>query len=194
MRDVSEFQLGNCTDTCAVWNVLSSAALARATFASKCAFAVTHYVLYECLHKARSRVKPSDVELQQRLRRAREAGRFTDVSIDIEDVQALAALPERRLLGHGELSAIAFARRASAAFLSDDRKAQRFAESLLGTRAVQTTPHLLGWLVFHGVLGDSQVDVVLQEHVEVEGTLGGPLRQMYEEGLRCRLMAKQAGP
>jgi hypothetical protein len=190
MRDVSSFKLGNCTDTCAVWNVLSSAVLARATFASKCAFAITSYVLYECLHKPRSRIDPSDVELQQRLRREREAGRFTEVSIEIEDVQALAALPLRKRLGHGELSAIAFARRARTAFLSDDRGAQRFAEELLGREAVQTTPQLLGWLVFRGVIVDSQIDVICAEHAAVERKLGKPFRLMYEEGMRCRLMVK----
>lgn len=192
MRNVSLFQLGNITDTCAVWNVLSSPRLLAAATRSRCQFAMTRVVLYECLIKPRSRQNPADLELQNRLKRERAANRFSDVPLSLEDVQEIAQLEKRRSLGHGELSSIVFARRAQTAFCSDDLNAQRLAEGILGYERVQTTPHLLGWLVFAAALSDNDIEQILHEHEQAGRPLSPHLRAMYEEGLRCRLLAQTA--
>jgi len=192
MRDVSRFVAGNITDTCAVWNLLSSARLLAAALRGRCEFAVTRVVLYECLLKPRSRDHEHDQELRDRLVRERAAGRFKDHSLSLADVQEVAQLEARRRLGHGELASIAFAKRTHTAFCSDDRNAQKLAEDVLGRERVQTTPHLLGWLVFNASVVDSEVDRILIEHEEVGRPLRPHLTAMYEEGMRCRLLVRAA--
>ncbi|MFO0680509.1 MAG: hypothetical protein U0234_00595 [Sandaracinus sp.] len=191
---MSTFKLGNIADTCAVWNVLSSARLFAAACRLHCEFAVTQVVLYECLQKPRTRPHAHDDEMKERLRRQRESGRFPTVTLDLQDVQEVARLEARRRLGRGELASIAFAKRAGTAFCSDDRNAQKLGEEALGRHGVQTTPHLLGWLVFVGALVDADVVEVFAEHEAVGGPLRPHLGAAYEEGLRCRLLARAQSP
>jgi len=190
MRNVSSFILGNITDTCAVWNLLSSDRLLAAALMRRCEFAITRVVLYECLLKPRTRADIHDDELRSRLVREREAKRFRDLPLTLEDVQEVARLQERRRLGHGELASIAFAKRTHSAFCSDDMNAVKLAEAVLGRDRVQTTPHLLGWLVFDGTLGDGDVADVIRQHREAGGPLAPHLDTMSREGLRCRLMVR----
>jgi hypothetical protein len=194
MRNVSIFHLGNITDTCAVWNLLSSVRLFRAAIRHGCEFAVTKVVLYECLVKPRSRRDAREDELRGRLERERIANRFIDYPLSLEDLQEVAQLATRRRLGHGELASIAFAKRTHTAFCSDDRNAQKLAEDVIGREHVQTTPHLLGWLVFHNRVGDGDIEPILQEHEEVGRPLRPHLKAMYEEGLRCRLLTRVIAP
>ena len=59
-----------------------------------------------------------------------------------------------------------------------------------------TTPHLLGWLIYDGALGDSDVRVVIAEHEACVPKKNGQLtkffRAAYEEACRCRLARDQA--
>lgn len=192
MRDVSKFVPGNIADTCAVWNLLSSARLLAAALRGRCEFALTGVVLYECLVKPRTQHHEHDGELRARLERERAASRFRDFPLSLEDVQEVARLEARRRLGHGELASIAFAKRTHTAFCSDDRNAQKLAEEVLGRERVQTTPHLLGWLVFSTLVADSDVDTILDEHDAVGRPLRPHLTTMYREGLRCRLLARSS--
>ncbi len=62
--DFSQFHKHNVTDTCSVWNVLSSHLLyARAKEAS-IQFCCTRFVIYESLFKPRKRLNTYDQELQ----------------------------------------------------------------------------------------------------------------------------------
>lgn len=196
--DVSRFHKLVVADTCSVWNVLSSRVLHAAGLAAGCSLSLTEFGVYECIHKHRSRPTEPDRELQRRLIRAREEGQFKSYRLDLEDLQDVAALERLRLrkgdrLSKGELAAIAFARKTQQAFLTDDQGARVLATTAMERTFVQTTPHMLGWLVFTGRLGDSDVGSIVAEHE----ALGRPLKryfmEMYHEAMRCRLLDSRGG-
>ena len=194
--DVSKFHHMNIVDTCAVWHVLSSQRLYRSARAQKIEFFVTEYVLYECLLKPRSKPKSrreekklhADQELCGRLTKERNSGGFKTYHLDVDDLQNVTLLKERQRLGLGELASIALALKIRQAFMTDDQKARKLAESEMRTDLVQTTPHLFGWLIYEGLLSDSDKDVVIHEHNEMTGELEPYLLEIYHEALRCRLM------
>jgi len=188
--DPSRFHLGNITDTCSVWNVLSSSTLYRAAISAKCVFACTACVLYECLHKRRKVSRPEDGELQRRLEAERESGRFQVFSPSLEDVQDPRVLAMRERLGKGELSVIALALGTGQAMMTDDQGARAAAEELMESDRVQTTPHLFGWLLFDNHLGDCDKGDVTREHEELRASpLTRWLDEMYRWSLQCRLSA-----
>ncbi|MCU0550841.1 MAG: hypothetical protein MUC48_15950 [Leptolyngbya sp. Prado105] len=163
--DPSQFQKFNVVDTCAVWNILSSQRLYSTAVASGCSFCFTSFVHYECLHKPRSNSNPQDLELQNRLRGEIQAGKFKNYHLDLEDLQEVEILQQRKNLGKGELSSIAFAKKTNQAFLTDDMKARKLAGAS-NCQFVQTTPHLLGWLYFANFLGDGDLKAIIDEHEE----------------------------
>lgn len=186
--DPSNFETTNVVDTCAVWNILSSRRLYTAAVLAHCHFVITNFVQYECLQKRRSAAKPSDLELRSRLQTEQSNGKFTAYSCDIDDLQTVALLQNRKRLGKGEISSIAFAIKYQQAVLTDDQKARRLASDA-GHKCVQTTPHLFGWLVFVGRLGDQDKDVVIAEHCELDGILSKYLEDAYLLALQYRLAA-----
>jgi len=191
MVDVSNFSRLNVADTCALWNVLSSRLLYIRALQARCVFSLTQFVQYECLYKRRSVVTEQDQELQRRLRQALARGEVSSYHIDIEDLQEVTLLRNRKRLSMGELSSIAFAVKTRQVFMTDDQKARKLGALVLASERVQTTPHLLGWLVFSARLTDSDLPAVINEH----STLGRPLAPFFEaafvEALRCRLLASQ---
>lgn len=189
--DPSSFQLHNVTDTCAVWNVLSSSTLFRGARCAGVVFVCTRFVLYECLFKPRRSVNECDAELQIRFRTAQEGSVFDTYSVDIADLQTTELLENRKRLGKGELSSIAFAMKTRQALLTDDQKARRLAREVLLQSAIQTTPHLLGWLFFTNRLVDADKNTIISEHRGMGRPLGEYFEQMYLEACRCRLMASQ---
>ena len=188
--DVSNFIRTNVIDTCAIWHVLSSKRLVRATKNTGCHFAATAFVYYEALHKPRKSAKTLDLELQDCLRKERASGFFGDCSLDISDLQDFDVLDKRMRLGKGELSSIAFAKKAGLAFMTDDQKARKLGRLVIARDRIQTTPHLFGWLIFSNELTDSDKDPVIAEHEEYGGQLRPYLEATYREALRIRLMAK----
>ncbi|MCI0541618.1 MAG: hypothetical protein L0Z50_40990 [Verrucomicrobiales bacterium] len=192
--DCSQFHLVNVIDTCAIWNVLSSQRLISAAKAAKCHFSATTFVYYEALHKPRTAATKEDVELQKCLQKEREAGLFGNCSLDISDLQEIDILERRIRVGKGELSSIAFAKKAGLAFMTDDQKARKLGSGVIGSSRVQTTPHLCGWLFFIGKLSDSDKSIVIHEHERYGGPLRTHFETMYNEALRCRLMAIRGGP
>jgi hypothetical protein len=182
----SHFETTNIVDTCAVWNLLSSRRLYNAALLARCHFVITSFVQYECLHKHRNVNKRNDNELRSRLRTEQANGQFTVYASDIEDLQTIALLQGRKRLGKGELSSIAFAMKHRQAILTDDQKARRLATDA-GHISVQTTPHLFGWLVFIGLLGDHDKSVVIAEHRELDGILTKYFEDAYLLALRWRL-------
>lgn len=171
-------------DTCSVWNVLSSDRLYQSATSAGCVFCCTGYVNYECLLKPRKKAYSHDVELQRRLRAARNGGKFQLFSLEIEDLQEIEILERRKKLGKGELSSIAFAKRTRQAFLTDDKNALKLALEVLPSGHVQTTPDLFCWLIFEQLLGDSDKQVVISQHE----SLKRPLKEQFEE---CYLLALQ---
>jgi len=189
--DFSSFYLYNVSDACAIWNLLSSRILYARARSAGCSFCLTHFVLYECLHKRRSSTSQQDQELKSRLQHEYDSRKIPACYLDIEDLQQVALLESRRRLSKGELSAIAFAKKTRQAFHTDDQAARRLAAQILAGPSIQTTPHLLGWLCFMEILSDGDKDEVIKEHE----SLGRPLRPhfdaAYNEALRCRLMVRK---
>lgn len=188
-RRVDLIEKSVVADTCAVWNLLSSLSLFRACVTSGFEFAITDFVRYECLAKSRKAApKPADEELQARLRSSQREGRFRSYSLAIEDLQEVAVLEARQRVSKGELSAIAFAKRVRIGFQTDDQKARKLATAVLEMSRVQTTPHVLGWLFFHGHLFDHDLSSILEEHARMRRPLQQYFEEMYTEALRCRAL------
>ena len=184
--DVTHFHPYNITDTCSVWNLLSSSTLYEAALSAKCYFACTAYVSYECLVKPRKRPTNADNILRERLIQQRHLGRFTEFHLTLEELEDVAVLERRQKLAKGELSSIAFARKNRQAVLTDDRKARRLADEVCDRGMVQTTPQLVGWLFFSAQLLDSDLNMLLKEHREVNRPLAKYFEEMYREGLERR--------
>lgn len=192
--DVSQFQKLAVADTCAVWNVLSARALHSASIVAGCSFSLTAFGLYECLYKPRRHASDADTELQRRLVKSRLQGHFQSYALDVEDLQDVAILEKRRHLSKGELAGIAFARKTRQAFLTDDQAARALAARVMDPAIVQTTPHMLGWLVFIGQLCDGDIAGIVQEHEGLHRPLKPYFEEMYREAMRCRLLSSKVPP
>ncbi len=186
--NVSQFHQHNVTDTCAVWNILSSRVLYSAARSAGCTFCITQFVKYECLYKPRKLTSYGQT-LQNRLKKEHQNGDFITYPLNIEDLQEVAILESRKKLNKGELSAIAFAKKIKQAFLTDDQKARKLAKTLLG-HLVQTTPHLMGWLFFNQHLTDGDKQRIIEEDEELGGCLSSYFEKIYHESLRCKLQQR----
>lgn len=183
----SKFFLFNITDTCSVWNILSSKTLYAASVHAKCIFSCTLFVMYECLFKPRKYVNNHEIRLKNRLKKEQKNGNFVAYKIDIEDLQDVFLLEKRQQLSKGELSSIVFAKKTRQAFLTDDQSARKLAESFMEKTLVQTTPHLYGWLVYSNYLNDSDKEEVIREHVEMRRPLKKYFEEMHLKALECKL-------
>lgn len=177
-------------DSCTVQNLLSSETLHAACRRHEIHFALTKYCLYECLDKPRKVPKAGDIAIRARLRSARSEGLFQEHHLAVEDLQEVEVLRLRRKVGAGELSTIALAKRFGIGVQTDDDGAEKLAAEVLPLEKVQTTPHVLGWLLFEGHLGDHQVGMVVDEHLAVGGTIAGRFRAAHEEACRVRLLSQ----
>lgn len=180
-----EFLSVNVIDTCAVWNLISSDTLFRASLRCRHTYVATQTVIYECLLKPRTRPpKSSDAELKSRLESSLSDGRMSRIDITIEDLREVASQSSR--LGRGELSCAAAARKINQAVMTDNRRDFKGISALIDGR-LQTTPRLLGWLVLEGHLGDSESRSVVVEHESLGGTLGKAYGNAYTEACEKRL-------
>lgn len=184
----AQFHLVNVADTCSVWNILSSATLHAAAKKAGCSFCITDVVRYELLVKPRSKPNPSDTELQKRLGVEQALGGFPSHSCSMEDLSVVSALEQRKKLGIGELSSIAFAMRIRQAVITDDLKAAKLARDS-GHDMTQTTPHLLAWLDFNGTLSGEEKQDVLTQHVALNGSLAEHLARAMEMASQCKANA-----
>lgn len=191
--DVSVFAPISAIDTCSVWNLLSSKMLLGAALRKGRGFAVAAYVRYEALEKSRKKpTSTAELAMQSEFRRHLTEGRsFTEVPMSVADLQAVASLPEVQKLGRGEVAALALARRLRAAILTEDQGARKAAPNV-GAGSAQTTPQLLGWLLYEGELTDGDVAVIISEHEasveENRGRLTAYFRAIHVEACRCRLL------
>lgn len=194
--DVRAFAQTNAIDTCAIWNLLSSGRLTMAAFGKHRWFVVADYVRYEALERPRTSPEESELELQSKFRdRLQRNQGFSSQTVSLADLQAVANMPAIGRLGGGEIAALALARKMRVGFMTDDQKARAKAPEVDAGPA-HTTPHLLGWLIYDGALGDSDVRVVIAEHEACVPKKNGQLtkffRAAYEEACRCRLARDQA--
>ena len=187
--NLSKFFKLNVTDTCAVWNVLSSSILFHTATEAMCIFSLTAFVNYECLFKPRSSQSTEEETLKSKLREQQNSDNFQVYHLTIEDLQDIEILEKRKALGKGELSSIAFAKRTKQAFLTDDQGARKLATEIMGPEMVQTTPHLLGWLFFSQRLSDSDKDKIIDDHESFKGPLRPYFEKVYYDALQYRLTA-----
>lgn len=182
------------TDTCSVWNVLSSRKLFRSTRASNRFFLITPVVLYECHRITKKQSRPEATELLKRFQEARAGGVFAEQTCEIEDLLVVARNASTRL-SSGELSCMAVAYRLrTVAFMTDDRLARRHAEQQLQL-VVVTTPKLYAWLHYHRHLSDGDHPDVIREHEQNERRpLSQFLNEAYEAALQCRLIDQASQP
>ncbi|WP_072783747.1 hypothetical protein [Duganella sacchari] len=188
LADPSDFHLHNVTDTCSVWNILSSQTLYTKAQAAGCSFCITGFVKYELLDKPRKKNHDADRELKGRLRQAHTEGKFSVCACTIDDLQAIRSLQLRKSLGKGELSSIAIAKRINLGFLSDDVKALKLSKNE-NVVATQDVPHLLSWLMFSKGLTDGEANHVICEHVALSGSLKQQLQKAKEHSQQCLLNA-----
>jgi len=188
--DITKLILFNVTDTCSVWNIISSPIIFQATVQAGCYFALTNYVTYECLYKKRKR--NYDNLLITKLKTEISSGRFKNCDISIDDLQELKILENRKKVGKGELSSIVFAKKTRQAFLTDDRKARSLGVEVLGNEYIQTTPHLVGFFFYKRYLVDAEYSVLIAEHKNSLKGAWGDLSEFYlkayNESMRIRLM------
>lgn len=194
--DVRTFAPISAIDTCSIWNVLSSPLLLRTALRKGRSFAVAGFVHYEALVKPRTKPTAAELAMQGELRQRLADGQgFTEAPMAVDDLQAVATIPEVRKLGRGEIAALALARKLRSAILTEDRGARKAAPKI-GVGQAQTTPQLLGWLLYEGELTDGDVTVIISEHEarieENRGRLTVYLRRSHAEAYRCRLLRDRA--
>jgi hypothetical protein len=191
MNDVTSFQKLNVADTCSLWNLMASRLLYVRSRQAGVSLCCTQFVLYECLFKP-GQPRPEREELQKRLRPKLDDGSISSHSIEIEDLQDVDILRNRRRLSIGELSSIVFARKTAQALLTDDGGAQKLARTVLSDGYLQTVPHLCGWLYFNSLLGDGDKDQIAAELASLGRGLNPHLDYYHTEAQRCRAVANQA--
>lgn len=186
--DPSRFQTLNVVDTCSIWNILSSRILYSRACSTGCFFCCTEFVYYECLYKPRKNPTEKDDDLQNRFRNECNNGNFKRYHLDIEDLQEVALLQNRKNLSKGEIASIAFAKKTRQAFLTDDQKARKLAAEVMEQHMVQTVPHLLGWLYFTNRLGDCDLNPIIEDHKQCGRPLTSHFQEMYRRALQYRSM------
>lgn len=83
-----------------------------------------------------------------------------------------------------------FSRRTQQAFITDDQGARKLAYNYMEKDMVQTTPHLFGWLIYSGILGDMDKDNVIREHVSFARPLEQYFNNIYMKALEYKLAYK----
>ena len=185
--NIQAFYNYNIIDSCSISNVLASLTLYRAAQLAKCQFYCTRYVIYECLHKRSSNISATFQIFRQRLNIVRDNGDFKCLNLSVEDLQEIDILESRKKLSKGELSSIVMARKTGQAFMTDDQKARKLACEYIEPQKVQTTPHLLGWLIFTSTLSDGDKDLIINEHEKMGRPLAEFYGMMYLKALELRL-------
>lgn len=191
--DITQLEPYNVIDSCSVWNILLSPTIYQASIAAGCYYSVTNYVKYECLVKRRDTQR--DTNAINTLQREISKNRFTACHISIDDLQEMEILENRKRLGKGELSSIVFAKKARLAFMTDDKKARKLGNDVLGKEYVQTTPHLVGFCFYKRHLLDGDFPKLIEEHKAILhggwGDLSPYFKEVYEESHRIRLINRE---
>ncbi|GAX38635.1 hypothetical protein [Nodularia sp. NIES-3585] len=88
-----------------------------------------------------------------------------------------------------KLEFIAFAKKTRQAFLTDDQGARKLAAQVMPSNMVQTTPHLLGWLLFISYLNDNDLQKIISEHQKFHRPLKKYFLEVYTMVLEYKLKA-----
>ena len=182
----SFFNKINVTDTCSVWNIISSRTLYKWAKTQSVDFICTKFVIYECLYKPRKMTTDCEAELCEILQEIiTKNNDFPSYDISLEDLQHYDVLKKRKKLGKGELSSIIFAKKIQQALLTDDQEARKLGDAFLAPNVTQTTPHLLSWLMYNRIINDEDFDVVIEEH----SNYNRPLTKHFNKARELALIA-----
>lgn len=184
---IENFLLHNVIDTCSINNLISSKKLFNSSILCKCVFIVTDSVYFECLLKPWKKNKNNKTELQKRIQEAFSSLRFEKHQISLDDLFNPEMMNLLNHLGKGEVSSIILAKKYQIAFLTDDQKARKYAEDILGKEKVQTVPHLSGWMFFKRVLIDSDLQEIITEHNQI--IISGRLNKYIEDAYHAAMIA-----
>lgn len=187
----TSFYLHNVIDTCAIWNLLASTAFYGTSRAVGCTYSCTQFVVYECLHKARTTVSKEEQTLRERFRKEHERKFIISYKITIQDLQTVEILSNRKRLSKGELSSIAFAMQTRQSFLSDDKGALKLALSEMDSSMVQSTSLLFGWLFFHDHLADYQKEEIIYDLERHGRNMRLHYEDAYDRALQFKLMSRR---
>ena len=188
--DITKCNKINVTDSCALWNVLSSPTLYGVLVEQQFIFSCTDFVVYECLYRSRTTSEPGDAYLKGLAKTLIGQRKIESHPLTIEDLQDEKILQFRNQIGRGELSSIAFAKKTGLSLLTDDQKARRLGGEILGANRIQTTPLLFGWLMFNNYLSDQDLEPVIADHKQNGRPLEKYFRAVHEESWRIKLMIK----
>ena len=192
--NIKSFKCYNVIDTCSIWHLLSSERLYGMAKTNGCYFSCTKYVLYECLHKPRSSFKEEERRLIEKFNKELDKFYSPSFSISIDDLQSIMNLEQRKSLSKGELSSIVFAKKIGQAFITDDQRARKLAESYLEPEYTQTIPHLFGWLSYIQKILDNDKAIIIQEHEYNGGTLTKFFDEVFNKARELILMENHASP
>jgi len=188
--DITKFSKDNVVDTCSIWNIISCVKFYTITIDIVTQFALTEYVVYEALYKERKSENPLEEKLKIKLRKEIDLKNFKVYNISIADLQEVEILKNRKNLGMGEISSIAFAKKSkNLCFLTDDQNARKFSSDIVKVNT-QTTSHLLGWLFYDGHLLDGDLQDIIDDHNSFNRPLEKYFKEVYEVALSFKLMKK----
>lgn len=188
--DITICKKQNVTDSCAFWNILSSPILQSVLLDNKFDFACTEFVVYECLTKPRTKTNLSDDIIKEKFKNLILKKQVTSYKLSIEDLQDDKILKARMLLGKGELSSIAFAKKVGIPFHTDDQGARKIAKHILGVANVQTTPLMVGWLFYKNHLLDSDLEAIIVDHKNAGRPLAKYFREVHVESYRIKMQER----
>jgi len=181
--DYTKFARGNTADSCALWNLFSSPSFYASSRAAGCYYCITRFVQYELFTKQSTGKGQDYSRLKLGLNNEISAGSITLANIEINDLQDAQVLARSRHNSMGEISSMLFARKSRLAFLSDDGWAMKFATALRDAPTVQSTPHLVGWLVYQNALTESGVAGNVGELASYGRSLHGRYELASEQAL-----------
>ncbi len=187
MSKYKEIKKYSVIDTCSIWNLISSKLFYKTVINEGFTFSITSFVLYECLHKERKKIDNKQIELIKRFEKERTGAQFRDYTISIEDLQSADVLKNSKRQSKGELTSIIFAKKTRQSFITDDQGARKLAAKLLDLVDINTSPILLGHLVYTGKILDNQFDKIIEEHEELEGSLTEWYKKAFYESLEEKL-------
>ena len=171
-------------DTCAILNLFSSDKCYNAVSSENFMFCYTSFVEYETLYKKVKVITNQIINQRKKLLQETKKNKFRREHLSIDDLQEIEILQARKNLGKGELSSIAYARKTNQPFTTDDIRAKKMGEQILGKDKVITSTRILGWLYFNRILLDTDHKDIITEHIKNGRTMAKIYDEIYDEAMR----------
>ena len=158
-------------DACSTVNLISSKMFLSHALNDGFEFNMTRNVEFELVSKPLRRPNKRIEEQREYIKHLLAQKDLIRTSLSIDDLHELAELEERKKLGIGELSCIAYAKHKRLTVITDDTDAGNFAEKVLGNDYANNTADLLGNLLYRRIIIDNEYDSLIQEHLNNKGNM-----------------------